>query len=132
MLHLYAPGTKVDCITGAYSTMHPKYFYFAYALIFLALGLSQAYAIDIDNWADQSTYRCGGGIVATGDSERDVSDRCGEPLEITRRESDSYDIWIYYFGGSRFMYYFGFLHGRLQRIVSAPCTNSDPDCYDLR
>ena len=112
--------------------MQLKYLYSMCALIFLICVYSQAFAIDIDNWADQSTYRCGGGIVATGDSERDVSDRCGEPLKITRRESDSYDIWIYYFGGSRFMYYFGFLHGKLQRIVSAPCTSNDPDCYDLR
>ena len=112
--------------------MHPKHLYIIFTLIFLAGGFSQAHAIDIDNRADQSTFRCSGGVVATGDSERDVSDRCGEPFMITRRESDSYDIWIYYFGGSRFMYYFGFLHGKLQRIVSAPCTSSDPDCYDLR
>ena len=112
--------------------MNPKIQYPVYIFILLALLASQSHAIDIDNWADQSTFRCGGGIVATGDSERDVSDRCGEPLKITRRESDSYDIWIYYFGGSRFMYYFGFLHGKLQRIVSAPCTSLDPECYDLR
>ena len=98
----------------------------------MAQAVSQVYAIDLDIWADQSTYRCGGGVVATGDSERDVIEKCGEPIKITRRESDSYDIWIYYFGGSRFMYYFGFLHGRLQRIVSAACDNNDPDCYDLR
>jgi hypothetical protein len=30
------------------------------------------------------------------------------------------------------MYYFGFLHGKLQRIVGAACDNNDPDCYDLR
>jgi hypothetical protein len=105
---------------------------FICAIAFVVLSFTQSHAIDIDNWADQSTFRCSGGIVATGDSDQDVSDKCGEPLKITRRESDSYDIWIYYFGGSRFMYYFGFLHGRLQRIVSAACDNNDPDCYDLR
>ena len=106
--------------------------YIIFSLVFLLSGISQSFAIDLDNWADQSTYRCGGGIVATGESDRMVREKCGQPLEITRRESDSYDIWIYYFGGSRFMYYFGFLHGKLQRIVSAPCTSSDPDCYVLR
>ena len=112
--------------------MNLKKRYFACMVLLLVIVTPPSYAIDIDNWADQSTYRCGGGIVAIGDSEIDVSERCGEPLKITRRESDSYDIWIYYFGGSRFMYYFGFLHGKLQRIVSAPCTSNDPDCYDLR
>jgi hypothetical protein len=102
------------------------------SLLFLIAGITQAHAIDIDNLADQSTYRCGGGIVATGDSDSLVREKCGQPAMITRQESDSYDIWIYYFGGSRFMYYFGFLHGNLQRIVSAPCTSSDPDCFDLR
>lgn len=114
------------------SEMKSKYMLLICTTAFLALALSPALAINIDNWADQSTYRCGGGVVAIGDSERDVRDKCGEPLRMTRRQSDSYDIWIYYFGGSRFMYYFGFLHGRLQRIVSAACDNNDPDCYDLR
>jgi len=112
--------------------MKSKYILFICATGLLSVAVLSAFAIDIDNWADQSTYRCGGGVVATGDSERDVRDKCGEPLQISRRETDSYDIWIYYFGGSRFMYYFGFLHGKLQRIVSAPCSSSDPECYDLR
>jgi hypothetical protein len=112
--------------------MKSKYLFFVCVVAILSVVHLPAEAINLDSWADQSTYRCSGGIVATGDSEREVSDKCGEPLQITRRQSDSYDIWIYYFGGSRFMYYFGFLHGKLQRIVGAACDNNDPDCYDLR
>jgi hypothetical protein len=101
---------------------------------FLALLVwaDKSYAININNLADQSTYRCYGGVVSTGDSERYVRDKCGAPIERTRREVDSYDIWIYHFGQSNFMYYFGFLHGRLQRIVSAPCKATDAACFDLR
>jgi hypothetical protein len=112
--------------------MKSKYLLSICAAGLLTVAFSTALAIDLDSWADQSTYRCSGGVVAIGDSDRYVSDKCGEPLQITRRQSDSYDIWIYYFGGSRFMYYFGFLHGKLQRIVGAACDNNDPDCYDLR
>ena len=106
---------------------------FLSALLALSVILAErSYSININNLADQSSYRCYGGIVSTGDSERSVSDKCGAPLERTRRQSDSYDIWIYHFGQSNFMYYFGFLHGRLQRIVSAPCKATDYACYDLR
>ena len=106
---------------------------FLSALLALSVILAErSYSININNLADQSSYRCYGGIVSTGDSERSVSDKCGAPLERTRRQSDSYDIWIYQFGQSNFMYYFGFLHGRLQRIVSAPCKATDTACYDLR
>jgi len=101
-------------------------------LALLVIWAERSYSININNLADQSTYRCYGGIVSTGDSARSVADKCGAPLDRTRRESDSYDIWIYKFGQSDFMYYFGFLHGRLQRIVSAPCKATDAVCYDLR
>ena len=101
-------------------------------LALLVIWTERSYSININNLADQSTYRCYGGIVSTGDSARSVADKCGAPLDRTRRESDSYDIWIYQFGQSDFMYYFGFLHGKLQRIVSAPCKATDAVCYDLR
>jgi len=101
-------------------------------LAVLSVFAERSYSININNLADQSSYRCYGGIVSTGDSERSVKDKCGAPIERTRRQSDSYDIWIYKFGQSDFMYYFGFLHGRLQRIVSAPCKATDAVCYDLR
>jgi hypothetical protein len=89
-------------------------------------------AIDFNFTSDQSSLRCSGGIVAIGDVDRSVRKQCGDPLAVTRRASDSYDIWIYQFGASKFMYYLGFLNGKLQRIVSAPCSVNDPDCYDLR
>jgi hypothetical protein len=88
-------------------------------------------ALDIYSLADQSTWRCPGGIVAVGETDISVRRKCGNPLEIARKQ-DYGPIWIYHFGQSRFMYYLQMLNGKLQRIVSAPCNQSDSECFDLR
>jgi hypothetical protein len=67
-----------------------------------------------------------------GDKEQGVLDKCGTPVAITAGDSDSYNIWLYQVGASKFMYYLGFLDGQLERIVSRPCINNDPNCYDAR
>ncbi len=105
--------------------------YLGILLVFLLTGSQAAYAIDIYNMADQSTLRCAGGIVATGDSTRTVAQKCGEPLDVQALQ-DVGPVWIYNIGQSKFMYYLAFQNGRLQRIVSAPCRSNDYDCYDLR
>ena len=96
------------------------------AFIFFAERSSSA-----DDWslADQSSYRCPGGLVAVGDSNRSVRDVCGDPLEITSRD-DKGPIWIYHFGQERFMYYFEFVFGKLERILSAPCNRAKYDCFN--
>jgi hypothetical protein len=48
------------------------------------------------------------------------------------RRQDVGIIWIYYEDQSNFMYYLPFMHGRLQRVVGAPCNPDEPDCLDLR
>jgi hypothetical protein len=101
-------------------------------LLAILMAVSQlAFAIDIYNLADQSTLRCSGGIVATGDSDRAVAQKCGEPLDV-QSVQDVGPVWIYNIGQSKFMYYLAFQNGRLQRIASAPCNANDYDCYDLR
>jgi len=90
-----------------------------------------AVAVDIDNMADQSTFRCSGGVVAQGESDRAVLQKCGEPLDVVPKQ-DVGPIWIYHFGQSKFMYYLAFKFGKLERIVSAPCDINDDACYDLR
>jgi hypothetical protein len=100
-------------------------------LAFLAAAPQILDAVDIMNLADQSTLRCAGGIVATGDPDRAVVQKCGEPLD-TQYKQDVGPVWIYHIGQSKFMYYLAFQNGRLQRIVSAPCDSNDYDCYDLR
>jgi len=99
------------------------------ALLIFSTGPS--FSLDIFSMADQSTWRCAGGIVAIGDSDRDVRNRCGNPIEVARIQ-DFGPIWIYQPGLAKFMYYLAFQNGKLQRIASAPCTTDDPECYDLR
>jgi len=105
--------------------------YLGFVLAFLLVCSQNSYAVDIFNLADQSTLRCSGGIVATGDSDRAVMEKCGEPLEVQNKQ-DYGPIWIYNMGQSKFMYYLAFQFGKLQRIVSAPCSSNDYECYDLR
>ena len=90
-----------------------------------------SFSFDIYTMADQSTWRCPGGIVAVGDSDSYVNNKCGNPTDVVYLQ-DVGPVWIYRAGQSRFMYYLGFQNGRLQRIVSAPCRNNDPECYQLR
>ena len=100
---------------------------FAWLIIFPG----SSYSIDWNSLADQSSFRCSGGIVAVGDLDREVREKCGDPLMIGRRQ-DVGIIWIYYEDQANFMYYLPFLNGRLQRVVGAPCNPDEPDCLDLR
>jgi hypothetical protein len=105
-------------------------------LIFVTLTIiiifaHNSYAVDIDNLADQSTVRCAGGIVAKGDKDRAVLQKCGQPLEVQSKQGYG-AIWIYHLGQSKFMHYLAFQNGNLERIVSAPCNSNDYECYDLR
>ena len=97
----------------------------------LIIFTGSSFSIDWNSLADQSSFRCSGGIVAVGDLDREVREKCGKPLMIGRRQ-DVGIIWIYYEDQDNFMYYLPFMHGRLQRIVGAPCNPDEPHCLDLR
>ena len=101
------------------------------ALILLIFFAGPSLSLDIYSMADQSTWRCAGGVVAVGDLDRDVRSKCGSPIDMVRVQ-DVGVVWIYQPGQARFMYYLAFQHGNLQRIASAPCRNNDPECYDIR
>ena len=104
---------------------------FAAAMFVLStMFAAPSFALDFNSLADQSSYACAGGIVAVGDLDRDVRETCGDPFQIGSRQ-DYGPIWIYYEDQARFMYYLAFVNGKLQRIVSAPCTPDDPACLDL-
>ncbi len=106
-------------------------FYLTIALTFLLTFFRSSSAVDIYNMADQATLRCSGGIIAIGVTDREVLDKCGEPYDV-QRVQDVGPVWIYTAGQSKFMYYLAFLHGKLQRIASAPCNTTDYECFDLR
>ena len=111
--------------------MNRNTIYLGVVLVFLLAAPQFLNAVNIDNLADQGTLRCSGGIVATGDLDRTVLQKCGEPVEVQHKQ-DVGPVWIYRDGQSKWMYYLTFLNGNLQRIVSAPCDSNDYDCYDLR
>ena len=111
--------------------MKNKTLYFIAALTLLIIFAEKSHSIDFNSLADQSSYRCSGGVVSVGDLDRDVREKCGDPLEIGRKQ-DYGPIWIYYEDQADFMYYLEILNGKLQRIVGAPCNPDDADCFDLR
>ena len=88
-------------------------------------------SLDIYSMADQPTLRCRGGVVATGDPDSSVMNKCGQPQRVIKISGYG-PIWIYKIGQAKFMYYMEFEHGNLQRIASAPCSSNDTECYDIR
>jgi hypothetical protein len=101
-------------------------------LLLPLMAISKAAAIEIDFSNDHSSIRCTDGIVQVGDQQQQVLDKCGDPVAIAPGDSDAYNIWVYQVGASKFMYYLGFLNNQLEKIVSRPCINNDPNCYDAR
>ncbi len=110
--------------------MNKNILYVGVAIVLLIAFAGKSHSVDFTSLADQSSYRCSGGVVSVGDSDRDVREKCGDPLEIGSRQ-DYGPIWIYYREQANFMYYLAFLNGKLQRIVGAPCSADDPGCFDL-
>ena len=100
-------------------------------LALLSSFVEKSYSLDIYSMADQSTLRCWGGVVATGDLDSTVLKKCGQPQRVTKISGYG-PIWIYKIGQSKFLYYMEFEHGNLQRIASAPCSSNDTECFDLR
>jgi hypothetical protein len=111
--------------------MNRHLFYLTIVLAVLLAASQNSYAVNIRNMADQGTLRCSGGIIAIGVTDREVLDKCGEPFDV-QRVQDVGPVWIYTAGQSKFLYYLAFLHGKLQRIASAPCNTTDYECFDLR
>jgi hypothetical protein len=102
------------------------------AVSLLAGAASGAYCLDSFKFmVDRSTLRCPGGVVSVEAAQSVVLEKCGEPDRIVRKKNVG-PVWVYTFRDDRFMYYLVMLHGRLQRIASAPCDRQRYDCFDLR
>ncbi|MDJ0828967.1 MAG: DUF2845 domain-containing protein [Desulfobacterales bacterium] len=97
--------------------------------IFLTIFLAATVVLAIR--VDESALRCDGGVVAVGDLERYVIQKCGQPLRISRPSRnvyrDGYRVWIYRFN-NQYVYYLNFINERLQRIQSERCWQDNPDC----
>jgi hypothetical protein len=53
-------------------------------LALLSSFVEKSYSLDIYSMADQSTLRCWGGVVATGDSDSAVLKKCGQPQRVSK------------------------------------------------
>jgi hypothetical protein len=62
---------------------------------------------------DTSTMRCDGGIVAAGDSEDSVKEKCGEPLQVLTPDPQEPIKWVYDLGGT---YHVSIVNGKVERI----------------
>ena len=78
------------------------------ALIFIFI--IQPYAVALD---DTSSLQCDGGIVAPGDSEDSVKEKCGEPQKVLTPDPQEPIKWVYDFGGT---YYVSIVNGKVERI----------------
>ena len=62
---------------------------------------------------DTPSLQCDGGIVAPGDSEDSVREKCGEPKQVLTPDPQEPVKWVYDFGGT---YYVSIVNGKVERI----------------
>jgi hypothetical protein len=65
---------------------------------------------------DTSTMRCDGGIVAAGDSEDSVREKCGDPQQVLRPDPQEPVKWVYNFGDTQFTNFVSIVNGKVERI----------------
>jgi hypothetical protein len=67
---------------------------------------------------DEPFMQCANGIVAPGDSEDSVREKCGDPQKVLRPDPQEPVIWVYNFGSTEFDYYISIVNDQVQRIQS--------------
>jgi len=81
---------------------------FINAFIFIFVIQPNVMALD-----DTSSLQCDGGIVAPGDSEDSVREKCGEPQQVLTPDPQEPVKWVYDLGGT---YYVSIVNGKVERI----------------
>ena len=81
--------------------------------VLLILFVTATAALDLDS---TSSFQCKEGTVGIGSTEDEVKQKCGEPTKIERMGEESLVTWIYNRGDTEFVYYLGFLFGKVYRI----------------
>lgn len=82
-----------------------------YAFIFIFIIQANVIALD-----DTPSMQCAGGIVAPGDSEDSVREKCGEPQQVLRPDPQEPAVWVYNFGSTQFVYQVSIVNGQIERI----------------
>ena len=67
---------------------------------------------------DEPFMQCANGIVAPGDSEDSVIEKCGQPQRVLRPDPQEPVVWVYNFGSTEFDYYISIVNDQVQRIQS--------------
>ena len=81
---------------------------FINAFIFICVIQPNMMALD-----DTSSLQCDGGIVAPGDSEDSVREKCGEPKQVLTPDPQEPVRRVYDLGGA---YYVSIVNGKVERI----------------
>ncbi len=81
------------------------------ALIFIFIFQPHLMALD-----DTSSMQCDGGIVAPGDPEDSVAEKCGQPQKVLRPDPQEPVVWVYNFGSTRLTYHVSIVNGQVERI----------------
>ena len=81
------------------------------AFIFIFIFHSHLMALD-----DVSSMQCDGGIVAPGDPEDSVREKCGQPRQVLRPDPQEPVVWVYNFGSTRLTYHVSIVNGQVERI----------------
>ena len=81
---------------------------FINAFIFIFVIQPNVMALD-----DTPSLQCDGGIVAPGDSEDSVREKCGDPQQVLTPDSQEPVKWVYDLGDT---YYVSIVNGKVERI----------------
>jgi hypothetical protein len=65
---------------------------------------------------DTSSMQCESGIVAAGDSEDSVKEKCGPPQQVLRPDPQEPVVWVYNFGPTQLTYHVSIVNGKVERI----------------
>jgi len=66
---------------------------------------------------NESSLRCGTGVVQLGDSSMTVLSECGPPMQKENLGGEPLEIWVYNRGSTGFMYRLKFREGSLVQII---------------
>jgi hypothetical protein len=82
-----------------------------YVFIFIFIMQLNVMALD-----DTPSMQCDSGIIAPGDSEDSVREKCGEPQQVLRPDPQEPVVWVYNFGSTQLTYHVSIVNGKVERI----------------
>lgn len=97
------------------------------AIVFFIMGADNI-TRTLPEGIDLSSLRCSGHIVYIGDLSRDVLEKCGEPIKITRFTDQPGRVWVYQLDQVDHVFYLAFIDGKLERIFDVSCLVDNTDC----